>query len=137
MVEDRARNAISTTILKELGQRQRQPPGTTSGYCREISRGLAKTIEEYDVKATTYETAIGSNHATHVCVLVHSREIEDIDTDLGTTIVDATIDQFNKGFFRADLVSACVGNLCDLPAVGVYPPNSPERKNWYKTNPDK
>lgn len=129
---------VSRETLKRLGRNQRQPLGTSTGYCRAISRGLVEAIEEQEVAATTYETTVDDGHATHMCVLVASEDIVDIEIDEGTTIVDTTIDQFNVGFCEAGGVEASVGeSLFDLPAVGIYPPNAPEREEWYNTDSDR
>lgn len=134
MAESRPESDPDTTLtrasLSSIALEQRMPVGRTIGYCRPLTRGLVDALAEEGVEAETVIGSFGPDDVTHAFALVDCALVDDVDADAGCVVVDPSVDQFAHETAAVGDVETSVAPLAELPSVGIYPPDAPERARY-------
>lgn len=99
--------------------------------CFNMSNDLSKHYEDMGLTAEVREVAMGEARETHFVVSIPSEQILDVDTNEGQTYIDPTIQQFCLSNWKDGLTEVGLEPVSELPEVGIFPPNTEERKVWY------
>lgn len=122
---------VTKSHLVDLGYQARETRDTPVHNCYEISKAFEKLCERNSIPSGHREVALGEKRITHHVATVPTKMIDDIRSDSGYTIIDATIDQFTVSNWNAGTTEIALGLEEHLPEVGIYPPTCEERKVWY------
>ena len=110
---------------------------TLAGLCKDLSHELAaKLTDKHRVTPSVVKFMIGPNQDPHYAVVIARKHLSDrfLTTEYpaeSTVIIDPTIKQFSVENAEKTIVNTGLAPAADLPELGIYPPNTPQRCSWY------